>query len=178
MRERTFELPVLGIVGAYLLFFILVTFPIIDLLSQALPLQWGRVDWRYGAVGMMASYLITPLMGVFLATILAFLLRHRLVLRLLSILCMFGAVFLILAMVSLGLDTLQISNMSLPENLPSPTVSGMIAGTKHMFGLFTLVLVGVGAWQASRPAPGSPAPSKAVVQPPGPGLKKIDSSED
>ena len=150
MSKRTLEPPVLGIVAAYFFLFTLVLWPVTDFLTTALPFQWGRVEWRYASVGLMAVYVFTPIMGVGMAMILAFFLRHQLVLRSLSILCLGGAIFFVIAILSLGMDVMQLWGMVTPEGMPSLKVGGVIAGAKHLSAFIALALLGVAGWQASR----------------------------
>ena len=108
MTKRTLEPPLLGIAAAYFILFTLVLWPLVDFLTTVLPLQMGRAEWRFGSLGIMAVYVSTPIMGVGMAMVLAFFLRHRLVLRFLSVLCLLGAGFLVLAMLGLGLSLAEI----------------------------------------------------------------------
>jgi hypothetical protein len=171
MRERTFKPPVLGIAAAYFFCFMLVFWPIFDFFSNALPFQLGRMEWRYAAVGLMGSYLITPIMGVAFAMLLASLLRHRVLLRFLSVLCLLGAAFLLLAMVSLGLDVIQLWRLSPPEGIPSLRTGGLIAEMKHLSGVVAVSLFGLGGWQASRRVAEQAPTPKGVVPAPGAALK-------
>lgn len=168
MKEQPFSPPKLGIAGAYLFFFTLVFWPVFDLLNTASPIQLGSTAWRYGAVGLMASFIATPIMGLVFSMALAFALRHRLVIRALSIVCLIGATFLLLAMLSLALDVLQLWQAGVPEGMTSPRSSGLIAEIKLLSGCLVLALCGVGGWQASRPPAQAETPpdDARLVRPP------------
>jgi hypothetical protein len=150
MSKRILEPPVIGIAAVYFFCFTLVLWPVTDFFTTALPFQWDRVQWRYASVGLMAVYVFTPIMGIGMAMILAFFLRHQFVLRSLSMLCLVGAVFFLLAILSLSMDVMQLWGMVTPEGMPSLKVGGVIAAAKHLSALIALALLGVAGWQASR----------------------------
>lgn len=151
MKEQTFVPPTLGIAGAYLFLFTLVFWPVFDFLNRTAPFHFGSAAWRYGAVGLMASSAATPIMGLVFSMALAFALRHRLVIRGISIVCLMGVGFMLLAMLSLALDVLQLWKAGVPEGMASPRFSGMVAEIKLLSGCLVIALCGVGGWQASRP---------------------------
>lgn len=163
MTKRTLEPPVLGIAAAYFILLTLVLWPVTDFLTTALPFQWGRVEWRYASLGLMTVYLVTPIMGIGMAMALAFVLRHRLILRSLSVVCFLGALFLILTLLTLGLDVIQLRGMITPEGMPSLRVGSVIAGVKHFSGFAAMTLLAGAGWQADRrmsqisPEKGTPA---------------------
>jgi len=172
MKDQSFETPVLGIVAAYFFLFLLVLWPVTDFLTTALPPQWGRVEWRYASAGLMGSYLVTPLMGIVFSMALATVLKHWNGLRFLSVVCLFGALFLIMAMISLALDTIQLWKIQPPEGLPSLRRGGIIGELKHLSGVVTLILFGVTGWKVSgRGSATESVKEKPVVRPPGPALK-------
>ena len=150
MTKRTLEPPLLGIAGAYFLLFSLAVWPVTDFVTTVLPFQMGRVEWRFGSLGIMAVYVTTPIMGIAMAMVLAFFLRHRLVLRLLSILCLSGAVFLMLSMLTLALAIVQFWGLPVPEGVPSLRTGGVLAMAKHSSAFIALLLLGLGGWQAGR----------------------------
>jgi hypothetical protein len=153
MSKRTLEPPVIGVAAVYFILFTLVLWPVTDFLSTVLPLQMGRVEWRYASLGIMAVYVTTPILGVAFAMVLAFFLRHRFVLRVLSYLCLGGAVFLLLAVVALGLATAHYRGIATPEGMPSMQIGGLIAGLKHLSAFIAVSLLGLGGLQASRRVP-------------------------
>jgi hypothetical protein len=150
MTDRTPHPPLLATIGAYFFLFTLALWPITDVLFRVLPPQLGRQEWRFGAAGLLAGYLLLPIMAIGLAMVLAFVLRHVRVLRSLSVLALAGAVFLLLATVSLGLDLVGFWTLGTPEGLPGLQRGAVIAELKHISGLVALALLGIGAWQGSR----------------------------
>ena len=146
MSQRSIQPSATGIVGAYFFAFLLVFWPMVDYLTTVWAPQFGNVEWRYGAVGLMAAYLTTPLLGMALALLVAFSLRQVNTLRALSMLSLMGAVFLIPAMLSFALDVVQLRSTRPPESLPSFQAGALIAEAKHFTALVTLALFGLGGW--------------------------------
>ena len=153
MSKRTLEPPFLGIMAAYFILFTLALWPVIDFLVTALPLQMGRIEWRYASLGLMAMYLTTPIMGIGLAMVLAFFLRQPILLRILSVLSVLGGGFLLLAVLALSLDAIQLWGVAFPEGAPSVRAGALITGAKQLAGVLSLFLLGAGGWQASSRIP-------------------------
>ena len=99
----------------YLIALLLIATPLIDFAANAWPARAGDVAWRYGAVGLLSGYVLTPLLGLGLAGAIAVTLEHRLVLRSLVIISWVGALVLVAASVDFSLDALQ-----LRHNVPAP----------------------------------------------------------
>jgi chromate transport protein ChrA len=79
-----------------------------DFLTNVWPLRFGDVQWRYGSVGLLAGFLLTPLLGIVFAMVAAAILEHRVVLRAISILDLATAVVLLLTIPVFALDVLQL----------------------------------------------------------------------
>jgi hypothetical protein len=92
----------------------------------------------------MASYLQTPVLGILLAMVMAFVLRHGRVIRLLSVLCLLGALFLLVVMSVFALDVLELHDMTPAERLPSFRAGALLAELKHLSAFVVLTLLGVG----------------------------------
>jgi hypothetical protein len=152
MSQRLSRVSGWGIAGAYLFLFLLFLWPIIDLVSNALPLQPGNVQWRYGFMGLMASYLQTPILALALAMVLALVLRHGLVLRLLSVLSFVGIPLLFLVMVIFALDVLQLRDLTPVERLSAFKVGAVLAELKHLSAIAVLALLGIGGWKTTAAA--------------------------
>ena len=85
---------------------------IVATLSDALPALWpfrlGAAEWRFGAVGLMSSALMTPLLGAFLILAAAAALDHRRVLTVSSWLLFALVVVLVAVAVVFALDFLEV----------------------------------------------------------------------
>ena len=177
MSKLTLEPPVLGILGAYFLLAMLAAWPITDFLMSTLPPRWGTFEWRFGAAGLMAGYLLMPILAIGLSMALAFVMRHHRVLRLLSLVSMGGATLLLLVILSLGLDLIRIGELGVPERIASLRTGTLIAEMKHFSGFVVLSLLGVGGWQSSnRLVEGIPSRKGSEIRTPWLGAK-ADKSE-
>ena len=92
----------------YVLALLLVVTPPVDVLANVWPLRLGEVSWRYGTVGASSGYLLTPLLGLALACLIAIACRQRLMLRVLSVVCLVAGVMLVIAAIDFALDAAQL----------------------------------------------------------------------
>ncbi len=92
----------------YLVALLLVATPALDFVSNVWPLRFGNAEWRYGSAGLLAGFLLTPLFGIMFALGAAVILRHRLVVKTLSIINIVSAVCLVILVVFFALDVLQV----------------------------------------------------------------------
>jgi len=99
----------------YFIAFLLVATPAADFVANVIPIRIGDVGWRYGSVGILAGFLLTPLFGILFALGSAVVLEHRLVLRSLSILNLVMAVLIAALIVLFALDVVQVGATILDE---------------------------------------------------------------
>jgi hypothetical protein len=62
---------------AYCVAVLLVVTPLVDLVANVWPPRLSAVEWRFGTFGLLSGFLLTPLLGMVLATAAAALLEHR-----------------------------------------------------------------------------------------------------
>jgi len=149
MRSHKSEMSSWSVRGLYLFAFLLVFWPLADLVTNTLPFQIGSVRWRYGFGGLMAGFLHTPILGLVLATLVAFWHRSRATLRALGFLELLASILLVVVMVTFALDALQLRGTRPPESLPSFTAGAIIAEAKHCTAFLALLLLGVGSWRTA-----------------------------
>jgi hypothetical protein len=129
-----------------------VVLPALDFVTNVWPLHVGDLQWRYGTVGLLSGFLLTPLLGVLLATLVAAVLRHALLQRLLAVLDLVAAALLLLGCALFLLDALQYRG-----NVPAEAKATFDVGTgkallKHFTGAGVLAWLGVVGWKAARAA--------------------------
>lgn len=149
MSHPTDNASRLAITGLYLFAALLVFWPILDLVTTSWPPQFGTLQWRYGMMGLLASYTHTPILGLVLAMIAAFGLRHTGVLRTVSVLSLLGGLVLLIVLVMFPLDVVQMGSNAPPEARPSMKAGAIIAELKHGTGFLALVLLGLGGWRTA-----------------------------
>lgn len=137
--------------GLYFFTFILVFWPVTDLITNTWPIQLGNLQWRYGFMGLLAGFLHTPILGLVLAMALAYAMEHRRTLRLLSVVSLLGAVGLLAVLLFFALDVVQLRNTVPAERLPSFQAGALIAELKHLTSFVALALLGIGGWKTAAP---------------------------
>lgn len=140
--------PLIWVIYAVALLFVVV--PLTDVLMNALPMRIGDVTWRFGAAGLLSNVLMLPIFGVLMAVTAAVLVGHRLLARTLAVLAFLGAVLGGLAIAMFFLDAIETRGAVRPEAVDIFYVAAGAALGKYVLGTITAVLLGVGAWKASR----------------------------
>jgi len=154
MSQGNVRPSTLGLAGIYLFLFILFMWPVVDLFSNTWPLQPGNIQWRIGFMGLLTAYLHTPLLALAMALVLSFALYHRLTLRLLSVLCVLGAVVLFLGMGFFALDAVQIRGGLAQESRGSFSAGTILSELKFFSVAVVLILLGWGGWRTGGRLPG------------------------
>lgn len=127
----------------YFVAFLLVVTPALDFVTNVWPLRPGEVGWRYGAEGLLAGFLLTPLIGVMIAFGAAIALRHLLVMRILSFVNIAVAAFLLLLIALFALDVLQV-RATVPEEARGMFQTGAVkAAVKHLTVAVALSWLGI-----------------------------------
>ncbi len=137
--------------GLYFFTFILVFWPVTDLITDTWQIQLGNLQWRYGFMGLLAGFLHTPILGLVLAMALAYAMEHRRTLRLLSVMSFLGAVGLLAVLLFFALDVVQLRNAVPAERLPSFQAGALITELKHLTSCVALALLGIGGWKTAAP---------------------------
>ncbi|HUF76262.1 MAG TPA: hypothetical protein VMM35_08275 [Longimicrobiales bacterium] len=135
----------MAVAALYLFALVLVLSPLVDLLSTVWPPRFGELSWRYGFFGLSAGYLHTPLLGLVLATAVAYWQEHGALLRVVG----FGSVLLaglLIPVIALWpLDFQQISALREEELRQGVIAGGIIQELKYMGACAVLALLGLGA---------------------------------
>jgi hypothetical protein len=155
MSQRTDVTP--HLMGpAYGVAILFVALPIVDTLSQVLPLSPGNAGWRYGVVGLGSNYLVSILFGMLLWSYLASLQLHRRTLRALAIVNAVVAVLMIVAAMGFFLDAAQVRATLPKDNFRSLRMFDLGAAKavfKYVVAAPVLGWIAVASWRATRVIP-------------------------
>jgi hypothetical protein len=145
----------------YLVAAMLVLFPLIDLATAALPINIRSVQWRFGIVGLLSGGLVTPILGILLALVIAVLADRKLALRILGILAAFGGAMILLSLPLFILDAIQMRARALQAQPPAPGAAARILLAASfaflkllMLGGISIIMARVGFRAARKAKPG------------------------
>jgi hypothetical protein len=119
------------VIGGYVLAGYLILAPLAEHSAAGWPthLGYAYADWRSGAAGPGPQSLTTPLLGLFLAVVLAVRCGHRILARLLAVASAVGGLIALVAIPLFTLESLDIS-------------AEAAAGQRGLVGAFDLTAVG------------------------------------
>jgi hypothetical protein len=125
--------------AGYFVSFLLVATPVFDWATNITPMRPASVDWRYGVTGLLSGFLLTPLLGMALASLIAVAgnqRRHRVTVSAMSLV---GGLFLVLLIPLFLLDFFQLRASMPASEIGFYDVSGFKALLKHVScaGAFT-----------------------------------------
>lgn len=142
--------PFRKISGAlYLTSALLVFLPVIDFLTSIVPYIPSSTKWRFASSALFAGFLLTPLLGIALAMIVAGLLNHRIVLRWIGIVSFLAAVVLVGICGLLALDIIELRATAESEVRMAIVLSGGRAIFKNLLMAGSLVIIGLACRSAS-----------------------------
>lgn len=125
-------------------------YPIADLAFTMVPVRGDAVQWRYGAVAFAAQTLWSQLLALGLVSVVAFLLGHRIVLRLVAVYCVVLSLIIVAAMASAALDFVQLRRAASPLAHPKFDAGAMRLFAQCGLSVPILILLGMGSWKAGR----------------------------
>jgi hypothetical protein len=149
---------------------LLIALPVFDLVASIWPLRPGSLHWRFGASGLMAGFLLTPLLGLTLLTVVATLSNRRATYLTLVTVNGIATVALLGILLLFGLDVLQLRGTVPPVEKPlfdAAAVKGFVKYAACVCALIGLTFANVRLWRsAPRAKVRRRASSRAVVAPP------------
>lgn len=142
--------PFRKISGAlYLTSALLIFIPIVDFVTSIVPYLPGSSKWRFASGALFAGFLLTPLLGVALAMIVAGLMNHRFVLRWIGILSILVAVGLVGVCALLALDIIELRSTAESGVQSAIVLSGVRAIFKNLVMAGSLVVIGLACRSAT-----------------------------
>ncbi|MBM4183193.1 MAG: hypothetical protein FJ207_03095 [Gemmatimonadetes bacterium] len=138
-----------AIAGLYVFAAMLVVAPLSDLFSTAFPPRLGDLSWRYGFLGLAAGYLQTPLLGLVIASAVAYWQAHAGVLRTLGILGAVMAVVLLMIIVLWPMDVMQVRALREPDAQAAVAIGGALQELKYLAAFLVLSFLGFGSMRTA-----------------------------
>src|SRR5262249_28837889 len=136
----------LGRVTYYLALLFVLT-PAIDFVANVLPLQPSHAQWRYGTVGLLSGFLLTPFLGLLLANLAASGMRHSRLLRFLGVIELAVGVILLGCTALFVLDMLEVRS-AVPQNARATFDIGSVKALgKNVTGAIALLWLGVASFR-------------------------------
>lgn len=146
--------------AGYFVAFLLVATPLFDWIANVTPFRPGSVDWRYGVTGLLSGFLLTPLLGMVIASLIAMATNTRRSRILVGTLNLMGGLALCLLLPLFALDFFQLRASVPPSELPLFEAAGFKAALKHATAAMAFLWLGIAALRAlprpvrkTRPAP-------------------------
>jgi len=133
--------------AAYFVAFVLVATSALDYATTIWPLRPADVSWRYGAVGILSGFLLTPLLGVLVALVIATVLDHPGTLKVLAILSGITGIVGLLLLLGFALDAIQMYQAGAPDARPAAKASSLRASIKLLAGFTAFVWLGVAGFR-------------------------------
>jgi hypothetical protein len=99
----------------YLVAALLVVIPLTDFLLSVPPGELSNVQWRFAAIGLLSGYMLTPVLGLAMALVVAAFLKHYRAQRWLVAACLSMATVLVALSLGFVLDMLQVRS-SVPDD--------------------------------------------------------------
>lgn len=128
----------------------LIIIPLADLVGNVWPVRLGAEDWRYGAVGILSNFLLTPLLGLLLVALVAYATERAWLLRTIGIKGLIAAGALVIIIGGFTLDAIQVRQTRPYEDRWITVVSYALAAAKLGIGAVCLAVLGVGSLRAAR----------------------------
>jgi hypothetical protein len=118
--------------AGYFVSFLLVVTPVFDWVTNITPIRPASVDWRYGVTGLLSGFLLTPLLGMALASLIAVAGNERRQRLTVSAMSLMGGLFLLLLIPLFLLDFFQLRASMPASEIGFYDASGFKALLKHV----------------------------------------------
>jgi hypothetical protein len=131
---------------------LMVVTPAFDLLASVWPVQAGSVYWRFGAAGLLSGFLLTPLLGLAIATGVAATVYRSSALLAVGSVCLLGTIAVAALVPLLALDFLQLRGSVPPAEqalFDSAALKAFVKAGTSAIGLALLATANLRLWRAA-----------------------------
>ncbi len=136
--------------AAYCVGALLIVVSLFDYAVGVWPFAPNQIEWRYGAVGLLAGYTLTPLLGGLILSVAAATAGHRVALRGLGIWHLVVALGLVLLIGSFSLDALQVRRDTDAQSRLVTEVGSARAAVKLLLTAIGAAWLGIAALRQAR----------------------------
>jgi hypothetical protein len=141
--------------AGYLVALLLVLVPLADAVVRTWPIRFGDERWRYGTSGILLNTMTTPLLGVFMAMVIAAALQHGRTLRAIAVVTLVSGLIVLAAIASFGLDYLQLRASVSAEAMAGFDGASRKAILVGLLSAVVTVVLGIAGWRAAKRLVGS-----------------------
>lgn len=134
----------------YFVAFLLISLSLFDFAGTLWPFLPSDASWRYGSVGILSGFLLTPMIGSLLAVYVAAFAGHGRALRLLGIVDLAVAGLLLVGLASFALDSLQVRSDTSPEARGVLEMGAIKVVVKHLAGIVAFAWLGMTALKVGK----------------------------
>ncbi len=127
--------------AGYLLAFLLILIPLVDMTTSVWPIRLGEERWRYGALGTLSNVTLVPLLGLLIVLTIAVMADHRRTRMVVGWICAAFAVVLAAMCVLFMLDYFQTRTIVRPQFQTPMEVATTTALLKYFVTILTLALL-------------------------------------
>ena len=138
------------VLAAYPVAMLLAAGTLLDELPKIWPMHPDDRSWRYGAMGIVLSAVVTPLLALGIAFAAAFLARHRVVVRVLAALALAAGIGLVIAVVVFVLDYSVLARDIDPRVAPGFRVATWKTVGTMLIAIPAVFWFGIGGWRAAK----------------------------
>lgn len=124
--------------------------PVVDLVLRSLPPQFGTLQWRFSATGLLLGNYGTLVLGVAIVGFTAALLGDRGILRIVGMGALVMAVFTLAILALFALDAVQLRQLVAANVKTQVATSASGAAFTGLIGTIAWFLIGRAAMTASR----------------------------
>lgn len=165
--ERNGLLPAAMVAPVLFAAALMIIVPLADFAANVWPPQPGSVQWRYGAAGLLSSFVLTPLLGAAVASLAATLAQRRRTLLTLGVLEIAGAVGLVFVLIAFSLDVTQLNARVQEEARTAYWIGATKAAAKDVLVAAGLLWLGVASLRGARQRRevARPATARAAIKP-------------
>lgn len=150
------------IAAAYTLAAFMVFTPLSEALVAAYPPRFADAGWRLAASTVFSRALLTPLLGLFLATALAHFREHRSLLLVIAVVCGLGTIALVGSAALVLLDAIELRARIQPQHQGAFNVANAQVLLKIGFAALMSLLLALAAHRSARRVVRRPAPSPLI----------------